>query len=206
MLVRLRPQTRIDAGGDYTSDTSDNAKLDNPEETTLLAYVYQNNLEESFLVSMNLTTRGDPYYLGEENIRKRGPDRALIEFDPNEVEHLQVGVTQPCFLFEMRFPRFHNEETGLWEPGDTSSMISGVYQIMKVTHRFSDGVYTNEIDSRRVTGINLSEVARLVSDQNAERDRAQEQEAVRNSQRQLAEQQEAINRQTGSQGLGRPGL
>lgn len=161
-VTEIRDRVLVDVHSANEIEVRDNTDLEEPEKAMLLAYVYNNGKEESYLSRLNLTVRGDPFYLGNPNYS--------AEFDTvasENPEEMPMRDFPSCFVFEMMFPDIHNSETGEWQPNRKSDIITGVYQAVKIISKFSGGVYTNDITAPRLNAINLATVSQAIVEQDA---------------------------------------
>ena len=85
-------------------------------------------------MSIDITVRGDPYWLGPPTDYAKG---GRITED----NYFDIDAGPPYFLFSMFFPRNYEEETGLATPY-FNPIFSGVYQVLNIVHNFNGGQYT----------------------------------------------------------------
>ena len=137
-------------------------------KNNLFTYLYDQHQAVDFLMRLDLTVRGDPYWLGREpqpegdNLRPVGQNSSTSDSVVNE-------STDNFFLFSLNSPRLYDPNTededyntGLWiKEGDgTSYMLSGIYRVKQVLHKFNNGRYEIDIESVKETAISLSNLAR----------------------------------------------
>ena len=137
-------------------------------KNNLFTYLYDQHQAVDFLMKLDLTVRGDPYWLGREpqpagdNLRPVGQNSKTSDSTVNE-------STDNFFLFSLNSPRLFDPNTededyntGLWiKEGDgTSYMLSGIYRVKQVLHKFTNGRYEIDIESVKETAISLSNLAR----------------------------------------------
>ena len=138
-------------------------------KNNLFTYLYDQHQAVDFLMKLDLTVRGDPYWLGREpqpagdNLRPVGQNSTTNDSTVNE-------STDNFFLFSLNSPRLFDPNTededyntGLWiKEGDgTSYMLSGIYRVKQVLHKFTNGRYEIDIESVKETAISLSNLARV---------------------------------------------
>ena len=145
-------------------------------KNNLFTYLYSQNVAVDFLMRLEMTVRGDPWWLGrrpqppgenkqisgmsaDKNRASAGDD--LICAQTDNVNYLCFSLNSPR-LFD---PNVEDEDknTGMWmKEGDgTSYFMSGIYQVKDVVHRFSNGVYDCDITSVKEVAIDLSNTERL---------------------------------------------
>lgn len=127
------------------SATTRNRKVENK----LFGNLVNQHAANQFLMSVDLTLRGDPWYLG-------GPvDRPASERNANWY------LDDQCFWLTIKTPTKYDADvtdedselnSGYWKFDGVSQTFSGVYRIVSVTNRFSRGAYTCEVRANREIG------------------------------------------------------
>jgi len=134
-------------------------------QSTLFNYLYNNNKAEDFLIRLDMSVRGDPWFLGEPDVAKRrNPD----EPKNKDKKDVFAGIHEDNSMFhllEIAAPRYfdpniYDEDgnTGEWGKAGFSYTLSGVYRFVKAINRFSGGMYSVDIQSVKQTGISLSKL------------------------------------------------
>lgn len=94
----------------------------------------------SDLVTMNMTIKGDPYWLGPSNAK------VPVPFNGN--------TGQIFFKFILRSPEIPDESTGIVTTRTTAA--TGIYAVNKITHTFSGGKYTSEMECIRNIHVDMT--------------------------------------------------
>jgi hypothetical protein len=138
----------------------------NPSNT-LFGYVYQQHNSSAFLNKVNLSVRGDPWYLGKNS----GQVQMAEQSTPTSVSYtandnyfiLQIATPQPYD------PDVEDEDSsknsGFWNFNGISNSFSGLYMITKVVNYFRNGVYTVDIEAAKDMAIPLHKVRRVRRDE-----------------------------------------
>lgn len=146
------------------------------------AYQYHIASLGSSLVRLNMTVRGDPWFLGkriwagqvtnEEDYKKAILEKRpeLGEPDPysNKLEGCFYG-DHTFFYLQFMSPRINmnnyddeDDDDGYWKfdqvNGTVTQSFSGIYLILGVTNKFSDGVFTSELDASLMSELLVSEI------------------------------------------------
>lgn len=156
-------------------DGSSNAGTFKGIKNNLFTYLYSQNIAVDFMNRLEMTIRGDPWWLGKKpqppgdnkqipgisaDKSKSGPGDDLISSSNDNVNYLLFSLNSPR-LFD---PNVENEDknTGMWmyEGDGTSYFMSGIYQVRDVVHRFNNGVYDCDITCVKEIAIDLSNVER----------------------------------------------
>ncbi len=142
----------------------DKATYDSTGPSNLLfGYVYRQNLVVNFLQEVNMTIRGDPWYMGQEflpsesvageafNSRKNSnSEQASFNKDMNYLI-LQIGApTKFDFIIDDE-----DNNTGYWGEQHISASFSGLYGIYAATCKFNNGIFTVDIHAWKEIGIPL---------------------------------------------------
>ena len=145
-------------------------------KNNLFTYLYDQHQAVDFLMTLEMSLRGDPWWLGKEplpagidKIPAGQPASNTKEVDTDTDNYLTT-TRDNFFLFSLNSPRLfdanvENEDanTGLWDQKNdgTSYFLSGIYQVKQVTHTFDNGEYKMDIVGIKETAINLDHVGRL---------------------------------------------
>jgi hypothetical protein len=129
---------------------------------TLFGYVYQQHTKNAFLLNVNLTLRGDPWYLG------KGPNEKEMAAtsSPNTISYtsgdnyflLQIATAQSYDpdVIDEDSPR----NSGFMNFDGMSKSFSGLYRIKTVKNYFRNGVYTVEVSANKEMAIPLHKIRR----------------------------------------------
>lgn len=143
------------------------------------AYQYHMAALNSTLSSVNLTLRGDPWYLGKK--QWTGDEKTeLTENRPTGVNSYS-NPAEGCFygdhtFFYLQFatPRVsmenyddEDDDDGYWnfanKNGEISQSFSGIYMLMGATNKFSNGEYTCEILGTLMNELTVSKLSALAA-------------------------------------------
>lgn len=144
-------------------------------KNNLFTYLYDQHQAIDFLMKLDLTLRGDPWWLGREPMQP-GSDKIptgmaadkVVE-DVEDSDNYLTTTRDNFFLFSMNSPRLfdanvedEDANTGLWNQKDdgTSYFLSGIYQVRKVVHNFNMGEYKLDVEGIKETAINLDQIGR----------------------------------------------
>jgi hypothetical protein len=130
----------------------------NTPANMLFGFVYRNHYNIHFLQSINMTIRGDPWYIGADPNTGRIDTFNLANSTPSS---LATSGNQNFFILQIGTPaaydyRVDDEDanSGYW-PNNVSNSLSGVYGMIKVVNKFSRGIFTTELDAYREQTIPL---------------------------------------------------
>jgi hypothetical protein len=155
------------AGGPTPQTRSVNSPLGGMTSTgpssVLMGYVYRSRSEgDHFLLNIDLSLRGDPYWLtsladGKFEYGKSSPDKTVY---PNKTAYyflLTIGTpTQYDYNISDE-----DENSGYWSDGRTSGYFSGLYMPKSWKNKFSNGVYTTEIQAVKEHSVPLQWIKRV---------------------------------------------
>lgn len=147
------------------------------------SYQYHVAALGSSLVRLDLTVRGDPWYLGKRQVvpgttTENMSDYILEKRKRDDEEVIQVHSSPPegCFYddhtyFYLQFlsPRIdlndyddEDDDDGYWKfeskDGVLLQSFSGIYLIQSVTNSFSDGIFTSQIDGQLLSELMVDKV------------------------------------------------
>lgn len=131
--------------------------------SVLMGYVYRSRQQDGqFLVNIDLTVRGDPYWL---------TDLASGKFEygnPSPDQTVHPSATTYYFLLTIGTPTQYDynisdedENSGYWSDGRTSGYFSGLYMPIKWKNVFSNGVFTTEIKAVKEIAVPLQWIKRV---------------------------------------------
>ena len=134
-------------------------------QSTLFNYLYNNNAAADFMVQLDMTLRGDPWYLGEVDNIGDGKSKVTGSGGGKSFTGLHEDFSE-YHLLEVASPRYFDPDvydednnTGEWSRAGFSYSLSGIYCIISAVNRFSGGVYTVDVKSTKMTGIDLSKLS-----------------------------------------------
>jgi len=117
---------------------------------TLFGHLVNQSVNDLFLLQLNMTVRGDPWFLDSGQIT------------PSTREQMSMKLDDNCIFLTIRTPELYDSDltdednnTGYWQYGRTSRMFSGVFRLLKTTSNFSDGKYTVDLEAQQILTANL---------------------------------------------------
>lgn len=111
-----------------------------PSGRSFVGSILGNMFDPSFFNEVFLTVRGDPYWMGQSNIKEVSIAEAFGQgADPRYANYI---ASDHMFVLSFRSGENYNEETGLMEFSQTSDFFNGVYGVVEVTNTFKDGSFT----------------------------------------------------------------
>ena len=140
---------------------------DGTYKATLFGYMYNNANHADILIDLNLSIRGDPWYLGKPYVDGEldNTDLPASEMeDDSTSEYIVREKSDNYYLFTMQTPRVLDPDvddedynTGYMAKVGTSYFISGIYSIVSYTTSFSGGMFSVEMDkSPKLTSLSLA--------------------------------------------------
>lgn len=136
--------------------TENNADVDNQSATIkkgsvqntmfgVIASQHGNDLK--FLIELDMTLRGDPWYLGKDTNDNSNEEQANFYKDDN---HFFLSMRSPK-TFDMDWRDEDSElNTGYWKGDGVSRSFGGVYRLVSVVNNFSGGAYTCDVTAQRI--------------------------------------------------------
>lgn len=109
-----------------------------------------------YLASIKMDIKGDPYWLGATNMERAYMNAKLPPFyQIRLLESEQIELDQPnyqrgevMFIVQFKYPRGYDGETGA-PIIKSNDYFTGIYQVIRITHQFSGGVFKQTIDAKR---------------------------------------------------------
>lgn len=148
--------------------TVEDATYDGTPRNTLFGYISQQHNATAFLVKLDMQIRGDPWYLGESNTNNLDP----LKQQGSEylAESTGTGVNlkgNDVFVyFDMQASRRFDQDvldednnTGYWKPSGTAYFISGIYRVIAVVNRFSEGEFSQELQLIKEPGFQPDKIS-----------------------------------------------
>ena len=135
---------------------------------SLIAYLFMQQATGRFLVDLDMTIRGDPWYLGHPS--EKGfltqESKESADTTTSDDNGIKTSSADNFFLLEINSPRYfdlnvedEDANTGKWNEKDsTSYFFSGVYRLLTATHKFANGFYSIDLRGAKETSIDLSQV------------------------------------------------
>jgi hypothetical protein len=147
---------KIETSQDVPNATSSATYKAGSPRNTLFGFLVNQNASKAFLTSVDMTVRGDPWYLG-------GPG-----YDASTKEYANYFKDDNCFWLEIRSPITYDPDwsdedsflnSGYWRYDGVSRSFSGLYRITTVYNNFSGGIYSVDVEGMRV-GVDASNIER----------------------------------------------
>lgn len=110
-----------------------------------MATAILNQLQSGNLIEIDLTIKGDPYWLGTTHLEKERYTNINSQLSPD----LPVYTTGEYYmLLKFKIPMGVDELTG--EPIiRNNDQFSGIYIVLQINHNFSDGIFTQSFKAVR---------------------------------------------------------
>lgn len=136
----MRPPATVDStpasSGPATSMISKRASPTN----VLFNYMYTKHSTRQDMIALDMSIRGDPWYLGSARDKSTEKEAALSA--SNESFILLQVATPPPFDLDLND---EDNNTGYWNMNGLSNSFSGVYKLLKVENKFQNGVFTTSL-------------------------------------------------------------
>ena len=114
----------------------------------VIASQHSNDL--GFLISLDMSLRGDPWYLGTDTVNPTDDDlKESAVFNKND-NHFYLSIRSPK-TFDMDWRDEDSPlNSGYWKGDGESRSFGGIYRLVKCTNNFSGGVYTVDVMAQRI--------------------------------------------------------
>lgn len=152
-FISNSPNTQNNSNaGEQTTDPVSNDSSSQPKTRGLLATALENVLSPQF-VQIDITIRGDPYWVGLDNVEGEKYLPPDTKPDPKSVGYKSAlfGQGECAFLLFFRTGEEPNEETGLVDFNTVSWAFNGLYVAIEVDNHFKDGAFTQTIKAIKDT-------------------------------------------------------
>lgn len=137
--------------------------LRKPQSNTIFGQLVDQSGATVFLQEINMTIRGDPWYLGYDtsqgqNNNSQAAQTSADSFESSQPEYGYFGTDDNYFFLEIASPRpwdfdYRDEDSllnsGYWMNTNTSYAFTGVYVMREVVHTFQNGLYTISINGTK---------------------------------------------------------
>ena len=123
----------------------------NSVRNTLFGNIVEQHMQDrSFLLTVDMEIRGDPWYLGAPGLTESDEESADWYHNDN---HFFLRIKAP----EKFDPDWRDEDAnpGYWRYDGESRTFSGLYRFIMCTNNFSGGVYTTNVTGARILGSSL---------------------------------------------------
>ena len=138
--------------------------LNKPQSNTLFGQLVSQAAAEAFMMQLNMTIRGDPWYLGYDTSQGQSNNSQAAQssadsFESSQPDYGYFGGDDNYIFLEIAAPRpwdfdYRDEDsllnTGYWMSTNTSFAFTGVYTLLGITHNFAGGKYTMDIQGAKI--------------------------------------------------------
>ena len=163
-------------------NTLEDATYDGSPRNTLFGYISAQHKASDFLINLDMQIRGDPWYLGEPNTDGQDPlKNPGAEYLGDSTENgINLKGNDAFIYFDMQAPRRFDQDvldednnTGYWTPSGKAYFISGIYRIVEIVNKFSQGEFFQELKLIKETAFQPDKISDASSEAPAEQDAAQ---------------------------------
>ena len=167
--VHITPVTQIQSGNNANrADVTGAVEPDYSKQASaygmLLSQLYSGGQAEKNMISINLSVRGDPYWLGRDSA-----DRIVSSANAS-TQNSGVGQSSTnypayrdgeiVFILRFNLPQGYDENTGTVKLVQ-SEMYSGFYSCYRIEHTFQDGVFTQVLMGTRIIGMDVNSLVNI---------------------------------------------
>ena len=149
MPVVLRPDNEPSAqnadlgtGSNKAAVTGDPNSM--PSGRSFIGSILGNIFNGQFFNEITLEIRGDPYWLGQGNIRENGI-AASFGASNGDSKFANFITSEHMFVLVFRSGENYNEQTGLMQFDNNSEFFNGAYAVLDVTNTFKGGSFTQTL-------------------------------------------------------------
>jgi hypothetical protein len=134
--------------GDSNKSTASPNSIGLPSGRTFIGTILGNMFDASFFNIIDLEIRGDPYWLGQSNIRQNLIAETFGQGN-SDSRFANYQVCDHMFVLVFRSGETYNESTGLMEFTETSDFFNGVYGVLTVKSTFRNGSFTQVLNAAK---------------------------------------------------------
>ena len=146
--------------------------LTKPQSNTIFGQLVDQSKASVFLQEINMTIRGDPWYLGYDtsqgqNNNSQAGQSSADSFESSQPDYGYFGGDDNYFFLEVAAPRpwdfdYRDEDSllnsGYWMNTNTSYAFTGVYVYREIVHTFQNGLYTISINGTKEPAIDAEKI------------------------------------------------
>ena len=153
MPVVLKPNNEP-SGQNATQGSDSNKSVASPNSVGLpsgrsfIGSILGNMFDGSFFNEINLEIRGDPYWMGQSNIRQAAIADTYGQ-SGNDNRFANYQVCDHMFVLVFRSGENYNESTGLMQFTSTSDFFNGAYGVLDVKNSFRNGSFTQTLHAAK---------------------------------------------------------
>jgi hypothetical protein len=124
--------------------------------SVMMGYLYRSREGSGFMLKIEMTVRGDPYWLpytssGKFEFGKPTPDSTALPAQKKNYFLLTIGTPR---TYDYNIDDEDNN-TGYWSEKSTSGVFSGLYMPARWKHRFSGGIFTTILTASKEQSVPL---------------------------------------------------
>ena len=148
--------------------------LNAAQSNNIMGQLVDQAASEPFMMNLDMSIRGDPWYLGYDtsqgqNNNSQSGQNSSDSFESSQPEYAFFDGDDNYLFLEIAAPRpwdfdYRDEDsllnTGYWMSTNTSYAFTGVYRILGVTHNFSNGLYTIDLNAVKEQSIASDKIER----------------------------------------------
>jgi len=138
----------LGGSGQSENATSSENPANLPPNRSLVASILYEATQTSY-ANIDLSIRGDPFWLGLGNIDEDFKCGDGNSPTPNTTDALWPWNGDTGFLFTLRTGTAYNEQTGFMDLNDTTLVWNAFYTVIKVESLFKDGQFTQTLHGIR---------------------------------------------------------
>lgn len=147
--VVMRPDNKpmeqnANVGGDSNKAVGSQDSNGLPGSRSLIGTILGNMFSVNAFASIELEIRGDPYWMGQSNIRQNAIAASFGQ-DTGDPNHATFITNDHMLILVFRSGENYNEETGLMEFTSTSEFFNGAYAVYEVINTFKNGSFTQTL-------------------------------------------------------------
>lgn len=153
MQVVLKPDNEPSGqnaaqSGDSNKSVANPNSYGVPSGRSFIGTILGNMFDGSFFNEVNLEIRGDPYWMGQSNIRQ-GLIADSYGQSGNDGRFANYQVCDHMFVLVFRSGENYNESTGMMQFTDTSDFFNGAYGVLDVKNSFKNGSFTQTLHAAK---------------------------------------------------------
>lgn len=120
-----------------------------PPGASLFGQVLNNLYERNQMVEIEMTIRGDPWWIGMTNLEENEFTRRIEQngnaVRSNNTETANYLIGENVFLLSFKTGSNYDENTGFMKFNTDADYFNGIYAVLEVTNHFENGSFTQDI-------------------------------------------------------------
>lgn len=149
--VTLEPDKLTDNA--FSSGISDTTSPSRSIYTSIANQAYSGMIEKN-LLRINITIKGDPYWLGSTNSDSIEDEFGDVTSNNSENGLPKLNSGAEYFILRFNLPEKIDEETVQPTLGE-ANLVTSPYQVLTITHKWESGKWTSELDAIRPPNMNI---------------------------------------------------